>query len=237
MDKQSRLPLYVQVKNYIAASIDSGEYPIDAKLPTEQAYMAQLGVGRATVRAALSELEREGRVLKKHGIGTFVTLQPQGFALEPLISLRYSLERMGLPLEDQTLVCERLRPDGELLAYWHPRQEIGHLRRLRLADNSPIALEDNYSLAGIFEFLQSADQQDSLAHALLSQPGINLERVELSIVIREPSEEEQSLLCLRAGEKVACLSRWIFTEGDSIPINFVRFVIEENQIKSLFQLI
>lgn len=36
MDSLSRLPLYLQVKNYITSMIDSGDYPADSKLPTEK---------------------------------------------------------------------------------------------------------------------------------------------------------------------------------------------------------
>jgi hypothetical protein len=39
MDSLSRLPLYLQVKNYITSMIDSGDYPADSKLPTEKELM------------------------------------------------------------------------------------------------------------------------------------------------------------------------------------------------------
>ena len=46
MDSLSRLPLYLQVKNYITSMIDSGDYPADSKLPTEKELMKTLGVGQ-----------------------------------------------------------------------------------------------------------------------------------------------------------------------------------------------
>ena len=46
MDSLSRLPLYLQVKNYITSMIDSGDYPADSKLPTEKELMKTLGAGR-----------------------------------------------------------------------------------------------------------------------------------------------------------------------------------------------
>ena len=42
MDSLSRLPLYLQVKNYITSMIDSGDYPADSKLPTEKELMKTL---------------------------------------------------------------------------------------------------------------------------------------------------------------------------------------------------
>lgn len=100
MDSLSRLPLYLQVKNYITSMIDSGDYPADSKLPTEKELMKTLGVGRATVRSALSELEHDGRIYKRHGVGTFVSSNKWMPAFEPIISLTYSLERLGMEIRN-----------------------------------------------------------------------------------------------------------------------------------------
>ena len=72
MDSLSRLPLYLQVKNYITSMIDSGDYPADSKLPTEKELMKTLGVGRATVRSALSELEHDGKAQSAESADFFI---------------------------------------------------------------------------------------------------------------------------------------------------------------------
>ena len=72
LDKASYTPLYIQVREYILNRIRMGDYKAGDRLPTEKELMEQLQVGRATVRAALNELEHEGQVEKRHGIGTFV---------------------------------------------------------------------------------------------------------------------------------------------------------------------
>lgn len=74
LDKASYTPLYIQVREYILNRIRMGDYKVGDRLPTEKELMEQLQVGRATVRAALNELEHEGQVEKRHGIGTFVKL-------------------------------------------------------------------------------------------------------------------------------------------------------------------
>ena len=45
MDSLSRLPLYLQVKNYIASMIDIGDYPGDSKRLTEAERRKTRGVG------------------------------------------------------------------------------------------------------------------------------------------------------------------------------------------------
>ena len=56
--------------------IDSGEFPVGNRLPTERELAAQLGVSRPTVREALIALEVDGRVRIRVGSGIYV-LAPQ----------------------------------------------------------------------------------------------------------------------------------------------------------------
>lgn len=62
-----------------------GTYPPGSQLPMEKELTRSLKVGRATVRAAMAELEREGVITKRHGIGSFVTDKSGRTAFEPMI--------------------------------------------------------------------------------------------------------------------------------------------------------
>lgn len=72
MTDQSALPLYRQVKDYIADRLDSGVWEIAARIPSENQLVRQLGASRMTVNRALRELTAEGRLERRQGIGTFV---------------------------------------------------------------------------------------------------------------------------------------------------------------------
>ena len=69
----TELPLYEQVRQSLADSIDSGEYGPGDKLPGESTIAAMMGVNRLTVRRAIEELARAGRVQSRQGSGTYVT--------------------------------------------------------------------------------------------------------------------------------------------------------------------
>ncbi|MCP3464139.1 MULTISPECIES: FadR/GntR family transcriptional regulator [unclassified Bradyrhizobium] len=64
--------LYRQVADQLRALIDSGEYAVGSRLPTERELAEQLRVSRPTVREALIALEVEGRVRIRVGSGIYV---------------------------------------------------------------------------------------------------------------------------------------------------------------------
>ncbi|MBP3588747.1 MAG: substrate-binding domain-containing protein [Clostridia bacterium] len=77
IDRNSMEPLYVQVKNHIITSIENGELKIGDKLMSENEMLKFYGVGRVTIRNALSELVAEGCLRKEQGLGTFVMAYPK----------------------------------------------------------------------------------------------------------------------------------------------------------------
>lgn len=57
-------------------TLDSGRWLPGARLPPERQLASELGVGRSSLRIALAELERRGRIRRHVGQGTFVTSAP-----------------------------------------------------------------------------------------------------------------------------------------------------------------
>lgn len=68
----TEIPLYEQVRQSLEGSIASGEYGPGDKLPGESTLAANMGVNRLTVRRAIEELARAGRVQSRQGSGTYV---------------------------------------------------------------------------------------------------------------------------------------------------------------------
>jgi len=81
--------LYRQIADQLRALIDSGEYAVGSRLPTERDLAEQLKVSRPTVREALIALEVEGRVRIRVGSGIYVA---EPAALASLISTSAVIE-------------------------------------------------------------------------------------------------------------------------------------------------
>ena len=77
IDRTSFMPLYLQVKNDIISQIENGTIKIGDKLMSESEMLQYYGVGRMTIRSALTELVAEGCLKKEQGLGSFCIAYPQ----------------------------------------------------------------------------------------------------------------------------------------------------------------
>jgi GntR family transcriptional regulator len=73
---QDNSTLPEKVAEQLRGMIIRGELAPSAQLPTEPALSRAMRVSRSTLRAALDSLAREGVVVRKRGVGTFVSEQP-----------------------------------------------------------------------------------------------------------------------------------------------------------------
>jgi LacI family transcriptional regulator len=64
--------MQTQVENFILGKIESNEWPIGSKIPSERDLSIKLEVSRTTVRNAIQELTTKGMFDRKIGQGTFV---------------------------------------------------------------------------------------------------------------------------------------------------------------------
>lgn len=74
--RHNGVPLYRQMESDLIGRIDRRELAPGDRLPPEIALAREWGVNRLTVRQAIGELARAGRVTVRRGAGTFVTDPP-----------------------------------------------------------------------------------------------------------------------------------------------------------------
>ncbi|QSX37363.1 histidine utilization repressor [Shewanella sedimentimangrovi] len=76
---------FAEIKQYIIARIESGEWEEHARVPSENQLAEQFGCSRMTARRALTELVDAGVLERSQGLGTFVaSLKSQS----PMLSIR-----------------------------------------------------------------------------------------------------------------------------------------------------
>lgn len=71
LNANSKVPLYVQLKEQIKEYISAGNAGSEEQLPPVTSFADKLGINFETVRKAYKELESEGLIVMKRGLGTF----------------------------------------------------------------------------------------------------------------------------------------------------------------------
>jgi GntR family transcriptional regulator len=227
LDKSSHMPLYAQLKDELADRIKRGTMSVGSQIQTEAELMGQYGVGRATVREAVALLVSEGYLIKRQGIGTFVSNQQPSMSFEPLISLTASLRARGVNSRNVIVCHEKSVPGPDLLTQlrWTAPETCTHVRRIRYAESAPIALEDSWFS---HEFQNVGDRFDltgSLSCIIIEELKVDIARIDQIIVPRLPSPEEKTCLELQGGARVLQMDRWIYIVGRETPFYTLRFVV------------
>ncbi len=133
------VPLYYQLGGLLREKIISGEYPVEARIPTEADLVREYGVSRITVRQALGALEKEGLIRREAGRGTFVTdirpftgtLKVEG-SLDDIISLGLATRVKVLDLRTVKASAEETEALG-----LKPGALLTRCTRLRLYHGEP----------------------------------------------------------------------------------------------------
>ncbi len=76
VDSSSPTPIYAQLDRSIRASIATGELESGAQLPTVRQLAVDLAVNANTVAKVYAQLERDGILETRRGVGTFVRESP-----------------------------------------------------------------------------------------------------------------------------------------------------------------
>ena len=76
VDSSSPTPIYAQLDRSIRAAIATGELESGAQLPTVRQLAVDLAVNANTVAKVYAQLERDGILETRRGVGTFVRESP-----------------------------------------------------------------------------------------------------------------------------------------------------------------
>jgi GntR family transcriptional regulator len=152
LDKNSKVPLYLQLMEEIIQKIENKTYTEHQKLPSERELCSMYNLSRITVRQALQELEREGYIYKLHGKGTFVAAATFEQNLVKLYSFTEEMKKLGKTPMTQVISFEEIAVEKRLAEKMNlqPLDEVFQVVRLRLADNEPLMYETSYLPKRIF---------------------------------------------------------------------------------------
>lgn len=143
--------------------------PGDA-IPSERQLSIDFAVSRLTVRAALDDLVREGYLVRRRGAGTFVSEPKVAKGMTIVASFSDDMRERGMSPGSRTLDLQVIPAGARLGRILHvsPSEPIVAVKRLRLADEEPMAIELLHTRQSLVPGLTGADLETNSFYDLLS---------------------------------------------------------------------
>ncbi len=222
VQRQSPVPLYYQISNYILEKIASGELKPDERIPSEGDLSSIFHVSRMTAREAITRLVNEGILYRKQGKGTFVSQPRIERQTNRLTGFFEDMLERGLRPSSKVFEIEVIGADRHVskLLHLNEGEPAIRIRRLRLANDEPMAFQVVHLPEKLCPQLVQEDLSSQSLYGLLEKKyGLRLVRAEERIQAVKAGVREAALLGKRdlpllAIERVTYLA-------DDVPIELV----------------
>lgn len=167
--RHNTTPVYKKIQNKIRERIASGKLKAGDAVASERELAKTHKVSLMTARHALTDLEKEGIVERRHGAGTFVAMPKIHF--NKLMSYTEQMSSRGLATLSRVLVTKVIGDEPEVAARLGlpAASSILKIQRLRLTGKEPFAFETCYLNASDFPDLASAPLGRSSLFTILEQ--------------------------------------------------------------------
>lgn len=213
VDKKSPIPVYYQLKNIILKKIQSGEFPDGSIIPSERDLGESLDISRMTVRQALNQLVSEGVLYREKGRGTFVSRSK--IEQRNIMSFSETVRLKGMVPTTRVLFFKKEEPEEGIRSVLELKegQPVYTLKRLRLADNTPVAIEENFIPEKYCPGLERFDLASSLYNLIKMEYSFAVYNIDNVIEASKPSKEEKELLNISSGIPVLKTTGINYTES------------------------
>lgn len=208
------------VRRELLAMLD--DLDIGDALPSERRLAEDLGVSRPTLRQAIDGLVTEGLLDRRHGSGTYVA--------EPRIAVSLTMTSFT-----EDMIRRGMKPGGRVLSFrtetagarigrrlaLSPVEEVFTIRRLRMADEAPMAIETLYLPRALLPGLRRTDLEGRSFYDLLRGNGVEIASGTETIEPTVTTAEEAAELGVPV-HMPAFLFERITRDADGRPLEYVR---------------
>lgn len=200
--------LYEQVIELLERLVTERQLAPGDLLPTQAELCELAGVSRITVTRALAELERDGRVRRHQGVGTFLArpriISDPARAGSLLATLSGGSAGMRLGTQVLDLAAGLPSPDLRQALRLAPRARVWHLRRLRMLEGRAMVYETSAIPVELAPQLDRHREElkGSLYELLERHYALRDSSEEQFLEVASPTEEQRRLLRLSAQSTV-----------------------------------
>src|SRR5206468_6928445 len=192
-----------------------------AELPSDAELCEEFGVSRMTARHAMHRLVQEGLLFRAPGRGTFVAEAPTHRRANSLLSFSNEMRRQGRVPTSRILGRALRAPTREEVVRLQLKEgeKVLWLKRIRLADGEPIALESTrLNRRTAAAVLMASLERESL-HAVLVRAGFPPTKGRATIDAEGASADDALWLQMRKGDPML-VERRVIVDDRGRPLEF-----------------
>ncbi len=188
-------------------------------LPSDADLCAEFSVSRMTARSAMQRLADEGLILRLPGRGSFVAEPTSHRRADRLMSFSSEMTRLGRR-PSSLIVAREIRPAWHAVAT-ELQLPLGaavvFLRRVRCADEQPVALETAVLIGQASAAIMAADLRHDSLHAVLAAAGWTLRRGTALVTATLADREDAALLGVEPGAPML-VERRVIVDGRGMRV-------------------
>jgi GntR family transcriptional regulator len=237
LNKRSPVPLYYQLAERIGEQIRSGELRPGDQLPSERLLSERLAISRMTVRQALAYLVREGTLVARHGLGTFVAEPKLTYDALHLLGFTEEVMRRGGTAVSQVLEQARVplpRGVAEGLGQQAGAQ-AAKIVRLRRVGSMPLLLETTYVPEALCPGLEQEDLASQSLYALLERRfGVRLAHARQRLQATVANAYESQLLGVPLGAAMLLVEGVTYDEQRR-PAEYFKAIYRGDRVTFAFE--
>jgi GntR family transcriptional regulator len=212
-----------ELRRRLLTDIGSGVLPRGAKLGSERELSEHYGVSRSTLRHVLAALQEAGLVRRVPGRagGTFISHAKVERDMSGVVGVPAYLARQGYVAGSRVLSTQMTAPDetARRALKLRPEELVIDIRRIRLADGTPISLEHAQFPADRFAGLLECSLGGSLYELLEDQFDLVPGEAEELIEVVNATDEEASVLAVQPDTALLSITRTT-VDAAGVPFEF-----------------
>lgn len=217
--RNNGIPAYKQIQNSILKRLEAGQLKTGDLVESERELARIHGVSLMTARHALAALEREGKVLRRRGSGTFVA--PPRIHFNKLMSYTEQMSARGLNVSSKLLSLNVTDTAPELSARLAlpASSRLIKLERLRLGGEEPFAIETCYLSADDFGGLIRARLDRASLFSILERDyGLQIAHADEEVDATPADAHTARVLRIPQGSALLRIRQQIFSTQGKIVI-------------------
>jgi GntR family transcriptional regulator len=216
------IPLYIQIAEGLIGQVETGELAPGDRLPPERELSEQLGVNRMTLRRALRVLEAQGLVVRKHGVGTYISEPKIDRRMDTVFRFTRGMQSRGYTPGTRLISLDQVMMDAALARELAMPVSAPAYRilRLRTVNQGPVLLENYIIPVRRFPDLEHYDLEGrSIYEVMESEYGVSIARARQSFEPVVATTFEAELLGVRQGAPLM-LEKRISFDVDDLPVEY-----------------